>query len=103
VPTDDVDLTPPPESADPAGVPDPDEISTVEEPSTWPNWYYAGPDRIYTNIPVTVTTGDIVTWHSDPGLGDGSWTVTTKAANKLPDNHREDPATLLAAEMPEEG
>lgn len=68
----------------------------------WRNWYYTGHERIYTNIPVTVTTGDIVHWHSDPGLGDGSWTATTAAANKHPDNYRKDPAPS-AADTPEEG
>jgi hypothetical protein len=72
---------------------------TVTTTSSWGNWAYTGPDRIYTNVPITTTTGTIIHWHTDPGLGDGCWTSTTAAPNRRPDNYRPEPTEAEAAKL----
>lgn len=102
--------TPPPE-VEPEGIPAPAEPTptTPDQPQPdsngwgadggWPHWAYAGPDRIYSNIPVTATTATIIAWPTNPGLGDGCWTTTTDDANTLPDNHRPEPTEAEAAKL----
>jgi hypothetical protein len=91
-----------PETADavpetPAAVEAAPPPETVEAPP-WGLWRYDGPaGRIYTNIPATVATGDIVAWPVIPAT-DGAWTSTTEPANKLPDNHRPESAADVAKE-----
>jgi hypothetical protein len=95
---------PPPPEVDTEGTPPPAEPDQAEPDSngwgadgTWPNWAYTGPDRIYSNIPITATTGAIITWPTDPGIGDGCWTTTDDDANTRPDNWRPEPTHAEAA------
>ena len=54
-------------------------------------WRYTGPiPRIYTHIPVTVATGDVIAWPDLPAT-DGAWESTTEPVSRQPDNHRPDP------------
>jgi len=115
--------TPPPE-VEPEGTPPTTEPTptpaTPDQPEpdsngwgadgTWPHWAYTGPDRIYSQVPVTATTGTIISWPSDPGMGDGCWTTTDEPVNTLPDNYRPEPTEAEAAkargdvdEHPKEG
>lgn len=62
------------------------ETPAVEQ--GWPNWRYVGPvERVYADIPVTVSTGDIVSWPENPGT-DGNWEQTADPATRKPDNYR---------------
>lgn len=104
--------TPPPE-VEPKGVPaeptapdqpQPDSNGwsadgTDTAPPEWNNWAYNGPDRTYSQIPITATTGTTLRWHHDPGLGDGCWTRTDDEPNALPDNHRPEPTEAEAAKL----
>ncbi len=74
--------------------------TTTVTAGEWFNWQYNGPDgRIYSNIPVTVTNGAIIHWHTNPGLGDGCWTTTTNPPNTKPDNWRPEPTDDEAAKL----
>jgi hypothetical protein len=89
---------------EPASDPVADDTASTQEPAAepaaeeqperapdWQNWLYTGPpDRIYTNVPVTVTAGAVLHWHSPPA-DDGNWTATAAEPNTLPDNHHPDP------------
>jgi hypothetical protein len=103
MPTKPADPTPPEVDTDGASTaPDPTtppEAELVPLAGDWSNWAYAGPDRIYTAVPVTVTTGAILHWYSNPGLNDGCWTTTDQPANTLPDNWRPEPTEAEAAKL----
>lgn len=95
---------PPPEDPSEGTPTEPALITVTTDPETvtttsWGNWAYTGPDRIYTNIPITATTGTIIHWHTNPGLGDGCWTATTTAPNRRPDNYRPEPTEAEAAKL----
>lgn len=66
----------------------------------WGNWHYIGPaGRIYTNIPVTVSPGDIVTWPEIPAP-DGAWFPTDDPPNRHPDNWQPEPEPPIDAAPP---
>lgn len=56
----------------------------------WLNYRYVGHDggRVYAEVPVTVVPGDVICWHSSPGL---DWEITDEPVNKMPDNYRPEP------------
>ncbi len=63
----------------------PEQPAAGPQPS--PRWRYTGTEeRIYTNVPVTVTAGDVVAW-PEPPADDGWWEPTDEPVNRLPDNH----------------
>lgn len=62
--------------------------TTDETPPPWGHWRYLGDlgGRVYTNVPVTVTGGEVVAWPTAPA-DDGAWESTTDPVTAQPDNH----------------
>lgn len=67
---------------------EPTESEAPLEPSSWR--YVGDVPRTYTNVPVTIDPGDVITWTGLPA-GDGNWEPANEPATRLPDNHRPDP------------
>lgn len=75
---------PEPEPTDEAGP----SVEVTAGPE-WGNWVYTGPPgTTWTNVPLTASPGDILTWYGPPGTG---WVATDAEATVRPDNWRPDP------------
>ena len=60
-----------PKTPDPPSEPTQPEVPPA--PAGWGTWRYTGDlTRIYTNVPVTVSPGDVISWPQMPAL-DGFW------------------------------
>ncbi len=64
----------------------PDEPAGPPDPTCWE---YTGPQRLYSNVPVTVRAGDVVAWVGAPA-DDGCWAEHDGPATVRPDNEPTD-------------
>jgi hypothetical protein len=57
--------------------------------NAWSNWRYIGEHQLtYPAVPVTVSTGDVITHYELPA-GDGRWESTDAEVTRHRDNHQE--------------
>lgn len=89
------DTTTPPTSVAEPETPATDQPEQEPEPE-WGFWRYTGDvERIYTHVPVTVTTGDVI-HHLGIPAADGNWRPDPGPATRQPDNWRPTPTPPAA-------